>query len=300
MNYPRHHLLPIAASIILATTACFAQGDKVIIRLLPKPNQTVRFEMTQEMNMDVVYEGAPDVAGQASSNVEKMTGKSIFAFTQKNGALNDQGKMEAQVTYDRLIIEQSMNGKTVPVDEEVSKLVGKTIVLTFDGEGNILDVKVPPEVEVPAETLKQMMASMYSNLPKTPVAVGETAAMPFSMALPIPSPGPDPLNLEGQTKYRLLSVDKESEGSLARFEQTVEAVLLKTFDVTTAEGKGKASVDFKLTGAGALRLDPDKGILKTGEMLTTIDGTMTVSTLQAKPQTVRLHGTTKMSSTGRN
>jgi hypothetical protein len=174
--------------------------------------------------------------------------------------------------------------------------------MTFDKEGNVVDVKVPPEVEIPADTLKQMMVSMYNNLPRIPLAIGETATMPFSMALPIPTLGAGPLNMDGQSKFKLVSISRESEESLARFEQTVEASLVTMIEVETPDGKGKVNVDFKLTGGGALQLNLDRGILKSGEMLTTIDGKMTMAgdVQKAKLQTIKLHGTTKMVSSGRN
>ncbi len=292
--------LHITALLILACLAgAGAQDEKVVIRLLPKPNQSVRFEMIQETDVDVIYEGIRDTSSQGTAN-EKMMGKSVFAFTQKNGAMDDSGKMEAKVTYEKVSMERSMNGKPEPADDTSDKLIGKTITLTFDKEGSVVDVKVPPEVEIPADTFKQVMSSLYSNLPRAALAIGETATMPFRMTLPIPDMGSGPLDMEGQTKYRLMSITSEERGRVARFEQTVEASLTRGIEVDTYTGKGKVQVDFKLSGGGTLQLNLDQGIMKAGDLLTTLDGNMTMegASQNAKPQVIRFHGTTKMASTG--
>ena len=299
----RHRPVSVVALFILVPAAViFGQGGKVSIRLLPKPNRTAHFEMTQEMYMDVIYEGTADASEQQSPNLVKMTGKSTFAFTQKNGAMNKQGKMEAQVTYNKLSMKRSMNGEAMPLEDAGDKLIGKTITLIFDKEGNVVDVKVPREVEIPADMFKQIMTSMYNNLPKDPLAIGETTTMPFSMTLPIPEVGPDPLNMEGQTRYKLVAIAKDGGDRMARFEQTVEATLAKTIEVDTLNGKGKVKIEFKLTGGGGLELNLGKGILKTGDMLTTIDGKMEMAPdlPNAKLQKIMLHGTTKMVSSGHN
>ena len=301
MNCLCNRPLRIAALFMLvAADRVGAQGEKILIRLLPKPNQTVRFEITQETDVDVVYEGNRDASSQYPGN-EKTKGKSTFAFTQKNGAVNEQGRMEALVTYDKVSMESSVNGKTEPADNTSDKLIGKTITLIFDKEGAIVDVKVPREVEIPADTFKQIMSSIYSNLPTTPLAIGETATMPFRMTLPIPEMGSGPLDLEGQTKYTLVSIANENGGRVARFEQTVSAGLIRAFEVDTYTGKGKVRVDFKLSGDGALQLNLDKGIMTAGNLLTTLDGNMTMDggAQNAKSQVIRFHGTTKMVSTGR-
>jgi hypothetical protein len=291
------------ALFILATSAAIvAQGGKVIIRLIPRPNQTAHFEITQEMDLEVVYERNLEASGKTTSDPMKMTGKSTWVFTQKNGEMNEQGNMEAQITYDRLSMERSMNGKTLTADNLADSLIGKTITLTFDKEGNVVDVKVPPEVNIPADMFRQIMDSMYNNLPKTPLAIGETVAVPFSMPLPIPTPGAGPLNLEGQSKYKLVAIASDGKDSLPRFEQTVEAALVKTIEVDTPSGKSKVNVNVQLTGGGVLELNLNKGILKTGDMQTTVDGkiSMVTDVQKAKLQTIKLHGTMKMVSSSHN
>ena len=77
MHISRYHPILAVALFILATSAAIvAQGGKVIIRLIPRPNQTAHFEITQEMDLEVVYEWNLDASGKTTSNPMKMVSSS--------------------------------------------------------------------------------------------------------------------------------------------------------------------------------------------------------------------------------
>src|SRR5512138_14879 len=110
----------IRVVIALAVLFAAAQESKISIRLLPRANETVRFRMTQEMDMDIsVQDSDPasaDPAGQkpAPASATKMLGKTVFAFTQKTGAPDKEERLPVEVTYDQISVERSVNGVTTP------------------------------------------------------------------------------------------------------------------------------------------------------------------------------------------
>ena len=53
----------------------------------------------------------------------------------------------------------------MPPDDLGAQLLGKTITFTFDKDGRVADVRVPPDIDLSADALKQMMSSFQGNLP---------------------------------------------------------------------------------------------------------------------------------------
>jgi hypothetical protein len=206
--------------------------------------------------------------------------------------------MPAEITYDEILVERSINGKPVPVENAGGMLAGKTVTFTYDGKGNVIDVKAPPDIGFSGDSLKEMMGSLVS-LPDVPLAIGETATMPFSMPLPIPSPGEEPLNMKGRARYKLLELLKDGSDRIARFEQTVEAKLDTTVDLPLPSGLAKVYLNFSVTGGGGVQLNVDKGVVKSGDVLSTIDGSMYMipQGSDKKMQALTVHGTTRTSAT---
>jgi hypothetical protein len=225
-------------------------------------------------------------------------GKTTFAFTQKTGREDSAGNTPADITYDQITVERTMNGKPVPGDRLGENLIGKTASLTYDRMGRIIDVKIPPETGLSPDSLKEMMASMTA-LPEEPLAVGEASTMPFTVPLPIPSPGSEPLNLKGEARYRLVEIVDDGADRVARFEQSVQAALNTVVELDLPSGPAKYHLSFKLSGEGGLRLNLDKGVVTSGEVQSVIDGNMymTPSGSDQKLQNMTLHGTTRTSAT---
>jgi hypothetical protein len=281
---------------MLGMPALPAQEKKAVIRLTPKPYQAFKCETVQEMEMDATMEGVPQTSGPVSM---KMVNRTVFGFSEKTGAPKDQGMIEAEVTYDKISSDKILNGKPMPPDNLGVQLVGKTITFTYDKEGRVVDVRVPPDIDLSAETLKQMMNSLQGNLPSAEMAAGDTTSTPFSMPLPIPTPGLNALNATGQARYKLVALEKEGTDLIARLEQVVEAGLVTTLDLPLAKGTAKVSVDFKVNGTGGLQLNLTRGIMKMNEQELTIDGDMkmTSDSTETPSGTLKLHGRSKMTST---
>ncbi len=274
-----------------------AQEGKTLIRLVPKPNETFRFEATQHMEMDITAEGMPQTSGPM---LRKFVTDYSFGFTEKTGPLTDQGNVDAEVAYDRISLAQSMDGKPLPTLSMDKELEGKSITFTFDREGQIVDVRLPPDALATGETLKQMMNSFFGSIPTGPMGIGETVTKPFSMPLPLPTPGPDPLTITGQTAYRLLAVTAEGMETVARLDQVVEASLRRKLEIPLPEGKATVEIDFQVSGTGELQLNLGKGIMKSNRLELKIRGIMVTTSDPANtpPQTIKLNGVSRMTSTG--
>ena len=273
-----------------------AQEGRALVRLTPKPNQAFKCETIQDMEMDATMDGMSQTSGPVSM---KMANKTIFDFTEKTGAPKDQGRIDADVTYDRISTDKILNGKPMPQDNLGVQLVGKTITFTYDRDGRVVDVRVPPDIDLSADTLKQMMNSLQGSLPAGEMAIGETASTPFSMPLPIPTPGLVPLNATGQSTYKLVALEKEGADLIARLDLVVEAGLVTTVDLPLAKGIAKVSIDFKVSGTGGLQLNLTRGIMKMSQQQLAIDGDMkmTSDSTETPSGTLKLHGTSKMTST---
>jgi hypothetical protein len=270
-----------------------AQGERIAMRQVPKANETFKFRMTQELDMQITRH---DDAEPDPAEPTRVLGKTTFSFTEKTGSVDAQGNTPAEITYDEILVERSINGKPVPVQNVGGMLAGKTVTFTYDGKGTVIDVKAPPDIGFSGDSLKEMMGSL-ATIPDVPLAIGETATMPFAMPLPIPPPGDQPLNVQGQARYKLLELSSEGGGRIARFEQTVEATLDTAVDLPLPSGVAKVYVKFTLSGGGGLQLNVDKGVVKSGDVLSTIDGNMYMIPhgSDKKTQTMTLHGTTRTS-----
>ncbi len=282
--------------LVIGAQGLRAQEDRAVVRLTPKPNQAFKCETVQEMEMDATMDGVPQTTGPVSM---KMVNRTVIDFTEKTGAPKEEGRIDADVTYDKISSDKILNGKPMPPDNLGVQLVGKTITFIYDRDGRVTDVRVPPDIDLSAETLKQMMNSLQGNLPSGEMTIGDTASTPFSMPLPIPTPGLAALNATGEARYKLVALEKEGADLIAKLDQVVEAGLVTTVDLPLTKGTAKVSIDFKVSGTGGLQLNLTRGVLKTSEQHLAIDGdTKMISDSTETPSgTLKLHGTSKMTST---
>ncbi len=253
--------------------------------------------MTQEMDFVITAQDADPAESPVPPTTTKVLGKTVFAFTEKTGTPDKDGRLPVEVTYDQITIERTVNGVTSPGEGLGRDLVGRTVLMTYDRNGKIVDVNVPAGLALSADTLKETMGSLLVNLPQTPLAVGETARVPFSAPLPVPTPAGDDLKMAGEMRYTLLSVTPEGGDRIARYDQTVDAKLSTTTELALPSGPGKVYISFKLAGGGGLQLNLDKGVIRSGDVQSTIDGNMYMSPAgsELKLHSLVLHGTTKTS-----
>ncbi len=307
---PDYRSLLIALSLaLLASTTSYAQSgaqpgaqsEKITLKIVPEPNQTVRLKMVQEIELEFSVEGDSPL-GAALPGPMKMVAKTVMALTQKVGAPDKDGNVAAEMTYDELSSETTMNGQPVQLDDTPGKFVGKKVLLTFNKRGEIIDLKIPPELEVPEEAFKQMLKSLYGNMPQTPIGVGEIATTPLDFTVPLPVPGAPPLKMDGQVKVKLVSVEKDAAGRIAKFDQTVDGKMVSNLEIPSTDGKIKMDVDFKMDGTGDMVRNVDKGVLKSSDSKATFGGKikMTSEATETKLPTISMMGTLKIAVTGSN
>ncbi len=111
------------------------------------------------------------------------------------------------MTYDDISQDVRLNDQPAPPEavEAALKIKGKTLSMTIDANGEMLDVTPPPDFPLPPALLKDMLKQALGLMPKQELAVGQSVTAPFAMAMPLPMPG-DPPQLKGDLKSTLTGV----------------------------------------------------------------------------------------------
>src|SRR3954447_17269445 len=99
-------LASAALSIVVA-----AQSDKVQLRLVPAPDQSIHVQMTQELTFGPATQG--DAARRGL--VPDVTLAMKMAFTQTTSHPDEDGRVTAQITWDEASGDATMDGKTTPM-----------------------------------------------------------------------------------------------------------------------------------------------------------------------------------------
>lgn len=282
-------------------TPAFTQSEKISLRLLPRPNQIVRMRMVQETDVDVSFDSNSSVPAAAMVPVTLGT-KTVVEITQKSGPANAQGHIEAEITYEEVSTGATMNGQPMPANDTSGSFIGKKVTVTFDKQGSVLDIKVPADIGVPEESFRQMLKSMYGNLPAISLAVGETTTVPLDFTLPLPVPGTPPLKMDGDVKHTLASIERDASGRIAKFDHSIVGKMRTDVDMLASTGKVKMNLDFTLTGDGAMVRDLDKGFVRSSETKATFDGKIKITPESGAAQmpSMNLHGMTKTTTTTGN
>ena len=280
--------LGLSVIVCLATTAVFAQSEKINLPAVPKPGQTVRLTMTQEMDIDISFDGATPPG--------PMKMKTTMTMTQKTGALRPDGSMDVDMTYDQVRAEVTMNGQAIPAGTE-NPLAGKTVTVKYNRNGQIVDVMGLPEVAgMTADVFKQLMSSFTGNVPTEPIAVGEAFNTPLNVNLPLPLPGNAPIGFSGETRTTLLSVDRDASGRSATLDEIVTGSMIA--DVPSPDGKTDMKVDVTMSGSGTRVMDLDRGVLRSMTSTSVMRGRTTMgSAAPAQMRSMRLEATTKVTIT---
>ncbi|HEU0183962.1 MAG TPA: hypothetical protein VFS27_01510 [Blastocatellia bacterium] len=295
-----HRSLGIALCLALfAAMTSFAQSEKVAIRMVPEPNQTVRMRTVQEMEFDITFEGE-GAAGDTLPPPMKMQARSVFALTQKVGAPDKEGNITSELFYDEVSSEMTMNGQPMRLGDADNKFIGKKVVTTFNKRGEIVDFKIPPDLGLSEEAFKKILKSFYGDLSQTAIGVGEVATTPLDFTVPLPVPGAPPLKVDGQIKYTLASIEKGETGRVAKFNQAIEGKMDATdVNVSLPTGKAIMNANFKVSGGGDMVMNVEKGLLKSSDSKITFGGKMKMISESgaAKLPAMNMQGTMKTTAT---
>src|SRR5262245_6551427 len=153
MKKPDYRSLFIALGLaLMASITAFAQSEKIKFKMVPEPNQTVRMRAVQDMELNMSFESETPPAGALPEPV-KMMARAVFALTQKVGAPDKEGNVNAELNYDEVSSEMILNGQPMQIGDKVDNFIGKKITATFNSRGEMIDLKVPPDLGLPEETL---------------------------------------------------------------------------------------------------------------------------------------------------
>jgi hypothetical protein len=302
MKRPGYRSLIIALGLAFsASMTAYAQPEKISLNRFPEPNQTIRMRMAHDIKIDASFEGDTPAAA-ALPGPRKLTARTVLALTWKIGALDKEGYVTTEMTYDEFSYEMTMDGKPVPFGDTIGKFIGKTIMAIFSRRGELVDSKIPPDLGLSKESFKMTLKSFYGNLPQTAIGVGEVVTTPLDFTVPIPVPGSPPLKIDGQIKSTLVSVEKDATGRIAKFDQTADSRMVSNMEAHSPTGKIKMGLDFKLSGAGDMVFNIDKGVVKSSGLMATFGGklTMTSESGETKAPTLNFQGTMNITITGGN
>lgn len=249
------------------------------IRPAPKPDQTIHVTTTQEFSISM--NGGAPAGGPGGA---QLVTKSVLGYTQSNGRLDDQGRMESRLTIDRIEADQTLNGKP-NTPGNMDQLVGRSLTAVFDRTGKLVDITVPKELQQASGMLKQLVAGAYgaSNfLPDSTMALGDTATVPSDIPLRLPgSTATAPYRT--RTIVKLRAVDTRGSDRIARLEQRIES----------AEENAQLNVN----GAGTIDVNLDRGFVTASEIEWTFTGAIPATGSAAAGQPSQVRGTVKVTVT---
>jgi hypothetical protein len=316
-NYSRRVKVSVlACALATASSAAVlrAQGDRITLPRKPGPNQTLVVHLTQDMNMQMTMGGSDAVPSDAPAGASspagggpqrmppmKLTGSMTMEATQKVGAADDQGRTPCEFTYTDANMDMKMNGMALPSQDFKSQFVGKSMTFNYTADGTITDVKMPdtPGAQAIKTSVQQALGSFTMSLPTQPLSIGETAKMPVTVPLAIPLPGgAQPPSFKGTVTYTLVRIDGAGNERVAVLDQKMDATAEGA--IPAPGGQQGGTLSMHMTGSGQIQVDLARGVARSGEIETNMDGTIKRQTSPEGGQPgqpsgdVRLQGTTKM------
>ena len=193
----------LAIPLLVVPAALFAaQAERLTIRMVPAPNQTLHVRTSMDMTMTMT----PDLPADGARSMDPVTTSmiTIAEHTTTVGPTDEHGHYGARVVCDSVSQTTTIDGKPLPMPSATTdQLVGQVITFSYDDQGKMLDVASEggPDPKF-AGSLKQMLTSALAAAPPITLSVGESVTVPMQMNLPIPTPAAGPMTtLRGDTVY---------------------------------------------------------------------------------------------------
>jgi len=282
----------LAIPLLVVPAALFAaQAERLAIRMVPAPNQTLHVRTSMDMTMTMT----PDLPADGARSMDPVTTSmiTIAEHTTTVGPTDEHGLYGARVVCDSASQTVTINGKPLPMPSATTdQLVGQVITFSYDDQGKMVDVASEggPDPKF-AGSLKQMLTSALAAAPPITLSVGESVTVPMQMNLPIPTPAAGPMTSSGETRYTLTSVTFDGADRIAHLAVvTSNATILP---MASAGVTRSASMDLRTTSEGKMDVNVDRGIVLHTETRTTIDGSTGIAGQSAVPP-MRTHGTMTM------
>ena len=239
--------------LILFPTALTAQV-RVGVRPSPKPGEMIHVTARQEVVLR--FGTKPEEPGPDYLHINN-----AVTYTQTNGAVGADGKLDAKIVLETLQLDEAIGG-TPRQGPDTSGVKGRILIVTFDGTGKLLGIKVPPDMREVSSRLTQLLAGAYgiiNFLPQVELAVDEETTQTTELPMRLPgnvSQGP----LQAETTLKLRALDKQGDSRIARLQQ----------DIAVAT----ATTTIQITGGGTIDANLDRGFVSGTETEWKISGTM--------------------------
>jgi hypothetical protein len=277
---PASLLFTFAFALVAALPA--GAQKKVTVGGAPAPGQTVRLNIVQDA--DINMKPAAATAGSPMGPMH-LKAKTTTVVSQKIGTPDDKGIIKVEMTYEDITQEMSLNDQPAPPEAAAAAtaLKGKTLAMTVNTAGEVVDVTPPPDFPLPAAMMKDMLKQALGLMPRQELTVGQTVTAPFTMAMPLPVPGNDPPQMKGELKSTLTGVTGAAGSEVAALDQNVTAAVDAT--MPGPGGQGEVAIKMQVTGSGTTDWDVKGAVVKGSKMTTQINGTFTVPGVGAMEMT---------------
>ncbi len=242
--------------------ALAAQSASVTIPKLPFPESAVRISVTLDMHFDVSAAALPAPI--------QMDVSSTAQYVRRTGPVDSLGGMSAELAFDTIATRITMNG--TPMGQPLAG-GGQQLTARYDSTGALVDLTVPPELERYATSIRQLQSSMLTTVPRGTMAVGDSLVTPFTAPVPfdIGMGASDSVALEGTMTHWLRAVEHDSGQVIAVFDQAMVAAINRDI---TMPALGTAKVSLRMTGGGTMKIDLQRGVVRSGSTDSRVDATM--------------------------
>jgi hypothetical protein len=269
----------LVLSLIIATGTVAGAQTQISIQSAPTPEQTLHVTATQELAISTTLGATAGEPGGA-----QVITKAVFGYTQSNGRFNDEGRMDSQLTIDRIEMVQTLNGRLKP-PSDMAQYVGHSLTAVFDRSGKLVDIRVPKELQQGTSLLKQLVAAAYGALnflPNVSMTIGETVDAPSDVPLALPGSSAK-ASFQTRTVMKLRAVEQSGQDRIARLEQRIESV--------------DETAPIKVNGSGTIDLNLDRGFVTASETEWIFTGAFAARGTAATPPASQIRGTLKVTVT---
>jgi hypothetical protein len=244
----------VTVALILFFSVAVSAQERVGVRPSPKAGEKIQVTARQEVVLRLGLK--PDEPGP-----DFMRSNNTVTYTQINRTVDAEGKLEAMIVLESLQVEESFGGSPRK-GPDTSSIKGRILTVTFDREGKLTAIKVPPEMRDVSSRLTQLLAGAYgivNFVPAVELAIGEETIHTTELPMRLPgnvSQGP----LQAKTTLKMRALDKQGKSRIARLQQDVN------IDTSTST--------IQMTGGGTIDVNLDRGFVSATDTEWKITGTM--------------------------
>jgi hypothetical protein len=278
-------LLTLTFAVATAVSAAAQPAKRITVGGRPTPGQDIRLNIVQEADLTMKPAAAAADSPMGSMHLK---GRTTTVVSQRVGTPDAQGAIKVEMTYEDISQEMTMNDQPAPPEAAAvaTRMKGKTLSMTLDAAGEVVDVTPPADFPLPTGIIKEMLKQALGLMPRQELTVGESVSAPFQMAMPVPMGGSDPPQLKGTLTSKLTGVSGAPGSEVAALEQVMDASVDATMQ--GQQGGGDVAVKMTVKGSGTTDWDVKGALVKASRMTTQINGTFSAAGMG----TMEMTGTT--------